>query len=318
MLLIASVAWSWDDAFSCPPVTTPAEVKASVEAAPDDAVDGLVEEVEALLDPAQVVACGGGGDTCSSANYSTADGASVDWRSVEDTDESSGGSSWSRVTTLRIDWPDGRWLEEQREDWGSSTSTGTSYSHASGATIELAWGGELDPEWPADQSLSRSTSSHSGDAAHGTAEYDERCAGECCWSSRVTEAPETSRACFGVGSDVACVDPFTTCGGDGDYGWIRPWASFRGDTWLQIDEDTWALTGKDSDGDHASDDVDCAPADPTVRPCRDDVIIDGIDQNCDGIDDAADTGCTSSGCATGPGIPWLAPLLAFLVRRARG
>lgn len=299
MLILVTAAWSWDDPFSCPTVTTPAEVKAAVEGAPDEVVDAIVAQVDALLDPGQVVDCGVDGSVCASASYSTEDGASVVYAYTEETTTYTDGWSTLRVATLRVDWPDGRWVEELREEQESRSSSGSWYTESSGTIVVLMWAGELDPAWPADSSVGAQDWSTTADQWHDSTTFASRCGGGCCWSARQTFGPETTEACASIGGQDACVDHMATCAGTADYGWSRPWATFDGDSWLQIDEDTWELTSVDSDGDHASDDVDCGADDPTVRPCREDVPHDGIDQDCDGADNVDGDGDGHDAAADG-------------------
>jgi hypothetical protein len=54
----------------------------------------------------------------------------------------------------------------------------------------------------------------------------------------------------------------------------------------------------DADGDLVYDAADCAPNDSTIHPYADEVCGDGIDQNCDGVDDPCpveDTGADDTG-----------------------
>lgn len=48
----------------------------------------------------------------------------------------------------------------------------------------------------------------------------------------------------------------------------------------------------DLDGDGVPDDLDCAPGDATIFPGAEDIPADGIDQDCDGADEVAETGDT--------------------------
>lgn len=289
MLLLIAAAVAWDDPFTCPTVSTPAELRSAVDNAPSQVLDDIQAYVEAYLDTSMVVDCGStDSTTCEEASYSAADGATVaytytkEWSSSQSMSGSWGDSD--AATILRVDWPDGRWAEEVTEtNWAWDDPGDTSSSSSSSTSVTLTWGGALDAAWPADSKASHSWSSSVSESSMWLIENetDRRCGGTCCWYASDTvdmsSGPFHSRSL----GDASGSSTYESCDAA-----RRTWSyvEFNDEDWANIDPGTWELSGEDSDGDHITDDADCAPDDPTVRPCQTETPYDGIDQDCSGSD----------------------------------
>ncbi len=96
-----------------------------------------------------------------------------------------------------------------------------------------------------------------------------------------------------IGEDTAVEDtdiPADTATGDTD-------ADDSGTT--DSDTGTGTPAATDTDGDLVYDEADCAPIDPAIHPYATEVCGDGIDQNCDGLDEACpveeDSGAADTG-----------------------
>jgi MYXO-CTERM domain-containing protein len=286
MLLLVLTAHADDLTWTCVTATAPVDVHPW---APDLGSHGAGDAGRAAYDllaarvdadcPADCV----GVETidCPARSCTTAAGDTVEWEASSESDDSGYGGSSRRTVHVRVEpaadaglgWT---WAELTR---ASSDSHSTSSSWSEGTSWNVAWGGVLDPDWPADGAFS----AVEGDSNEGSREGWSD--GSCAWSN---ERNYTYARVTMNGREFQVYDPgeAAVCWGwhpDAELGGV---AYVDGAIWGVVDRDTWAdAAGTDADADGWTlEEGDCDDADPAVYCYADEIEADGIDNDCNGTD----------------------------------
>jgi hypothetical protein len=166
-------------------------------------------------------------------------------------------------------------------------------------TWRAAWEGALDPELPDDTSVEVVVSHSEVSDDYSPYTHDQVAwTGPCSWDATVsTEIVDTPAYVNGTSWAITLADHTAT---------VERWprceprihpATFDGVEGWVFEDWTPAVN---EDGDDADATTDCDDQDPDRSPCTLDVLCDGIDQDCDGIDDIdGDGDGAAAACAGG-------------------
>lgn len=274
MLLALIPLASADLPWECPPLAEPADGLALDD---DGGLVNLLSSLEAEA-WAQDAGCDPWNDTwkdhSGSQTCTATSGATITFTWLEWSDVSTSGSEWSLEVTLPEGVADWTWLQVGEVYDGGSATGSTSWSDT---TRTATWVG-TPLGLPADTTVSYESWSGSDGASGSTYSGQAGTTATCDWSWREESGAERTWTASN-GDHVVVVSREDTCSGG-----THTYATYDGALYGAVDLTTWVLDEEDRDGWSVAD-GDCDDADPLRYPCADETAGDGLDSDCDEVDE---------------------------------